>query len=381
MSHEDEVVRRWWVLSPGSLLPGNDGVTYQLLFAGHPGSATGPDVCDAIIAASAPRSSFVERKRAPHIRSQKYVGDVEFHVRSSDWGAHRHDGDPRYNNVILHVVLYCDDPNPTRRQDGSYVPVCSLADIVSVGSLPFTIVPRVWPCQQVMPHLSEAERWKLLRHGGLLRFEQKAHAFVEQLRTCDTYDVCLLPALTEGLGYGRDRSFFRAVGFYLLDKVEKGLPEPLGRSPSPSPLDVRRLHSLRLLVEERCSAGIWLTLRGLLQPTAQDHREVLRELRNLFSGVGLSIARADILVCNVILPFAAAVALLEKDIALFEQAQHLYSEHPGLPSNRITRMMCNQLQLYNEPVGSCQQQGLQYIYRQTCQEKRCDQCIAGKWSI
>jgi hypothetical protein len=76
-----------------------------------------------------------------------------------------------------------------------------------------------------------------------------------------------------------------------------------------------------------------------------------------------------------------AVALQEHDPLLAEHAQQLYEQHPGLPSNRVTRMMCTQLRLPAEPQGSCQQQGLHYIYQQTCREKRCDVCIVRKRQI
>ena len=33
-------------------------------------------------------------------------GDIEVHVKSSDWRAHRHHQDPAYNRVILHVVMW-----------------------------------------------------------------------------------------------------------------------------------------------------------------------------------------------------------------------------------------------------------------------------------
>jgi hypothetical protein len=97
--------------------------------------------------------------------------------------------------------------------------------------------------------------------------------------------------------------------------------------------------------------------------------------------LGLSLARTDILICNVVLPFAAAVALLEHDTLLYERAQAIYMQHPGLVSNRITRMMSAQLRLPEEPRGSCQQQGLHYIYQQTCREKRCEVCLIGKRDI
>jgi hypothetical protein len=34
----------------------------------------------------------------------RWVGHVEVHVLSSDWRKHQHDGDPHYNNIVLHVV-------------------------------------------------------------------------------------------------------------------------------------------------------------------------------------------------------------------------------------------------------------------------------------
>jgi hypothetical protein len=99
-------------------------------------------------------------------------------------------------------------------------------------------------------------------------------------------------------------------------------------------------------------------------------------LRTVFQDLGT--ARADILICNVVLPFAMAVALIEHDTMLAEQAQALYTEHPGLSSNRITRAMCDQLQLKREPGRACEQQGLQHIYQQTCREKRCELCMVGE---
>lgn len=36
------------------------------------------------------------------------VGSIEFHIKSSDWYAHKHQFDDAYNNVVLHVVLEHD---------------------------------------------------------------------------------------------------------------------------------------------------------------------------------------------------------------------------------------------------------------------------------
>ena len=41
-----------------------------------------------------------------------WAGNVEIHVNSSDWFAHKHQFDPAYNNVILHVVYNHDKEVP-----------------------------------------------------------------------------------------------------------------------------------------------------------------------------------------------------------------------------------------------------------------------------
>ena len=38
------------------------------------------------------------------IANQKWAGNIEIHVKSSDWYLHNHERDTAYNNVILHVV-------------------------------------------------------------------------------------------------------------------------------------------------------------------------------------------------------------------------------------------------------------------------------------
>ena len=84
---EDEVVRRWWSLPAGCLLPLSNGDTYQLLFAGRKGSAAGPDVRDAVFSVipASPQSDIFPSE-------QWLVGDVEFHVHSNAWSS---DGIPR----------------------------------------------------------------------------------------------------------------------------------------------------------------------------------------------------------------------------------------------------------------------------------------------
>ena len=49
-----------------------------------------------------------------------WVGNVEIHVRASDWHRHGHDRDKAYDSVILHVVD--KDDAPVYRTNGELIP-------------------------------------------------------------------------------------------------------------------------------------------------------------------------------------------------------------------------------------------------------------------
>ncbi|HLH63918.1 MAG TPA: DUF2851 family protein [Ktedonobacteraceae bacterium] len=387
--YEADIARRWWSLSRDALLPLSDGAICRVDFHGRPGGSLGPDLRDTVLIFTYDGKVAAGKDSERQWNEKRVAGDVEFHIRSSDWFAHAHHIDPRYNNVVLHVVLIYDDRTPIRRQDGSIIPTCCLSDLP-----PATYDPPVWACQQNFARMSDVERARLLTFAGLLRFEQKTQALLAILRTVSpagnfsAYDTCLITALAEGFGYGRDRAFFRAAGLYLLDILGKGdVPEPLGHTGEPSPLDAGRLRTLGRLVRKWRVNGLWEALREALLLAYVDPYDhfryqstespIIPRIRAIFEG--LSAARTDILICNVVLPFAATVGLLENDARLVEQAESLYVRYPSLSSNTITRAMCRQLQMEREPRSACQQQGLHYIYAATCREKLCTRCIAGKY--
>ena len=57
----------------------------------------------------------------------RLTGDVEIHLNSGDWYAHRHHQDPRYNQVVLHVVLYRSQ-RACVTQDGRSIPELEMKD-------------------------------------------------------------------------------------------------------------------------------------------------------------------------------------------------------------------------------------------------------------
>ncbi len=59
-----------------------------------------------------------------NIDGQLWAGNVEIHLKSSDWYAHHHEQDANYNNVILHVVW--EDDASVFRMDNSEISTLEL---------------------------------------------------------------------------------------------------------------------------------------------------------------------------------------------------------------------------------------------------------------
>lgn len=62
------------------------------------------------------------------IGKQEWAGNVEMHVKSSDWFLHGHDTDPAYDNVILHVVWNHDAEIAS--PSGEPLPVLEVRELV-----------------------------------------------------------------------------------------------------------------------------------------------------------------------------------------------------------------------------------------------------------
>ncbi|GGE36612.1 DUF2851 family protein [Psychroflexus planctonicus] len=66
------------------------------------------------------------------IDNQRWAGNVEIHLKSSDWYAHGHEKDDAYQNVILHVVWEHDVD--IYRTDQSVIPTLILKDVVEASA-------------------------------------------------------------------------------------------------------------------------------------------------------------------------------------------------------------------------------------------------------
>jgi len=86
----------------------NDGRRVRVIDPGLLNTDAGPDFFNAKV----------------EIDGHLWVGNVEIHVRASDWKRHHHDEDPAYDSVILHVVE--KDDAPVHRINGELIPQVEL---------------------------------------------------------------------------------------------------------------------------------------------------------------------------------------------------------------------------------------------------------------
>lgn len=88
------------------------------------------------------------------IGDECWNGNVEIHVRASDWFRHGHEKDNAYDSVILHVVQY--DDCEVRRKDGSVIPQMVMSCDASGASrcnMLLGYAPTALPCVNVIRNL------------------------------------------------------------------------------------------------------------------------------------------------------------------------------------------------------------------------------------
>ena len=121
-----------------------------------------------------------------------FTGDVEIDTTHSDWKAHGHHLNQRYNKVILHTVLSNNSSYPfVVTQNGRKVPTLTLEKYLS-SSVKENIEKDLneikseteikMPCSQLNHIVKHKEKTRLLKNLGLLRFRKKCERNIERLK-------------------------------------------------------------------------------------------------------------------------------------------------------------------------------------------------------
>ncbi len=132
----------------------------EVLHAGRIQPNGGPDLSDAQV----------------RIGGQLWAGNVEVHLRTSEWNAHGHQHDPAYNNVVLHAVYQHDAEVCT--QNGRRPPTIELRQRIHEPNLllhqALMMEHRTVPCANHLHDVDPARIRLWLERLLVERLERKA---------------------------------------------------------------------------------------------------------------------------------------------------------------------------------------------------------------
>ncbi|HTX19799.1 MAG TPA: DUF2851 family protein [Bacteroidota bacterium] len=223
--HED-VLRHLW---SGQYLDSRrlrtvDGQRLVVIEPGVLNRDSGPDFRDGLVS----------------IGGRLYRGDIEFHRSSSDWRAHSHHTDPKYNSVVLHVVFRSSTPEPpTVSSSGRKVPtlviepclVSPLEKILehAIRDEHLSRVPRL-ACAGRLGKVDPNEILETVREQALDRMKAKVVVMASRLleiveerdretddegeppprgfSNIEGWEQLLYEGIMDGLGYSKNRAQF-----------------------------------------------------------------------------------------------------------------------------------------------------------------------------
>jgi len=286
-----------WQHLPGRAdLVTEEGEPVRLIYPGRENDDRGADIKDAVI-----------------LTEQGLIkGDIEFHLRASDWKRHRHHLDPAYNDTILHVVMWPGNKTATTLQSGERAPVLVLSKYLDRARYQrartdFPVNSFALPCYRAAKSLSIERIDEILAAAGRERFLNKASAFQRELNR-GTPSQILYRGIMRALGYWETHYDF---GCYCRDAA----PALIGNS------------------------------------------------------------RAAAIVVNVILPFAYAWGQLNAQPELVTRSMVIFTVYPKLGTNAVERHMSKQLGRSCVPIIRAQrQQGMIHIYKTLCTQGKCVVC-------
>ena len=152
-----------------------------------------------------------------------WVGNVEIHIRASDWLQHNHSQDPAYNNVILHVVYQNDAA--IQNEAGLKMPVLVLKDRISeqlflqYQNLIFTKQTN-FPCEKIVHRVNQLTIQNWLDRMLIQRLEKKSiHVFEILKQQKGNWEETFYQLLASSFGFK-----VNALPFELL---AKSLPLPI----------------------------------------------------------------------------------------------------------------------------------------------------------
>ena len=196
----------------GRLISSN-GEEVRVIVIGQHNSNSGPDFFNSQL----------------YIGSQLWAGNVEIHIKASDWFVHNHEVDQAYDNVILHVVW--ENDSEIYRKDGTTIPTVEIKKSIPPSTMSsykhlFSKKHKWINCEKEYGHVEDFAHKSWLERLYVERLERKSEAIMDQLKKCNNHWESLLFQLlckNFGLKVNGDAflSIAQSVDFSLVKKCSQ----------------------------------------------------------------------------------------------------------------------------------------------------------------
>ncbi len=408
----------WNFKSRGHAYTTAEGSPVEVMAQGRLNTDAGPDFSDARI----------------RIGGTLWAGNVEIHIRSSDWTRHGHQDDRAYDNVILHVVY--DHDQVILRQNGEILPTLELRKVIGADSYDqyqYFLNNHLWvPCAAQLRSVRKLTVDTWLAALSVARLERKCEAIRAMLDyTANDWNQAFYQSLAATFGFRINRQPFELLArqtpvkylekhkdnLFQIEAVlfgQAGLLEGRQRHEYPGNLRKEYLHLKHKFSLHPIPGHLWkfLRLRPNNFPTIRlaQFAMILHQRVNLFgeildrhsyydlsalfrvgvsdywkehyffgrpSGVSMnktiSPATLDLIIINNVVPFLFVYGKFRGDPGLTAEAVEMLHSITA-ESNAITRKF--------EEFGICaenagQSQGLLELKAQYCDRKKCMECRFG----
>ncbi len=178
---------------PISALQTTQGETVEIIDTGLPNADAGPDFFNAKI----------------KLNNVLWVGNVEIHLRASDWFKHNHDTDPAYQSIILHVVAEADVT--IRRTNGEEIPQLVLPIPTTMKEKYEHLIKERshFPCENIIQQMP-ALKWNTwIAALQIERLEEKTARIQNLLRICNgNWEQTFFILLSRNFGFSVNSDAF-----------------------------------------------------------------------------------------------------------------------------------------------------------------------------
>lgn len=401
-----------------------NGESLSVQSPGRHNEDSGPDFSDARIT----------------IGGQKWVGNVEIHVKASDWYAHGHDRDRAYDSVILHVVAV--DDARVRRQDGREVPqvVVTMPPGFFMTYARLTADLKGTRCSSLLAELPPMVKTDWLESLAIERLHHKARRLLDyNTQAGNDWEQAVFTAVARGLGFGLNGQPFEMLAkslplkyvYHHADDLMQVEALLLGQAGFLDP----QKHMFDEYFQELCREYMFLSRKYGLRPMRPEvwkyartrpqnfpHRRIAMLARALHDGVrfssGLVEADADIdklleffdwrldgfwgrhcgfgdmggeivmprtlsdaskelLIINVAAPFYYAHAQLTGDIELAERGANMLALLPGERNSKTASWRACGI----DADDALRSQALIHLRDEYCDRNRCMDCRFGHYLL